>query len=60
MGKQSKRKKRRKSEQQDTPSRLPEEVDRDRFIQNIEKHGYSLKQIQRAPEVPTKRNDPQV
>jgi DNA-binding winged helix-turn-helix (wHTH) protein len=60
MGKQSKIKKIRK--QQSTPSQTPttENSDRDRFIQNIEKQGYSFKQSQHAPEVPTKKVDPQL
>jgi hypothetical protein len=60
MGKQSKLKKMRKSGQQDETGQLPEPVDRDRFVQDIEKQGYSFKRIQRAPEVPTKRTEPLV
>ncbi|NJK48513.1 hypothetical protein HC931_10285 [Candidatus Gracilibacteria bacterium] len=60
MGKQAKLKKIRKSGQEESITQLPEENDRDRFIEQIEKQGYSFKQIQHAPEVPTKRTEPQV
>ncbi|MBF2021586.1 MAG: hypothetical protein IGR93_16180 [Hydrococcus sp. C42_A2020_068] len=60
MGKQSKLKKMRKSGQEESIDRPPEPVDCDRFVQDIEKQGYSIERIQRAPEVPTKRTEPQV
>ncbi|MCU0533535.1 MAG: hypothetical protein MUD14_06535 [Hydrococcus sp. Prado102] len=58
MGKQAKLKKIRKSGQEESITQLPN--DRDRFVEHIEKQGYSFKQIQHAPEVPTKRTEPQV
>jgi hypothetical protein len=60
MGKQSKLKKMRKSGQEESAAQSPEQIDRDRFVQDIEKQGYSFKRIQRAPTVPTKRPEPQV
>jgi hypothetical protein len=59
MGKKAKLKKLR-SEPLEINSEQIEPSNRDLFVRQIEQHGYSLKRIQRAPEVPNKRNEPQV
>lgn len=60
MGKKAKLKKLRKSEPLEIISEQIEASARDSFVRDIERHGYSLKRIQRAPEVPARRNEPQV
>jgi hypothetical protein len=59
MGKKAKLKKMRKSEPLETSEPI-EASDSDDFVRDIERHGYSLKRIQRAPEVPNKSKEPQV
>jgi hypothetical protein len=60
MGKKAKLKKMRKSEPLETNSKPIETSDRDSFVRDLERHGYSLKRIQRAPEVPNQSKEPQV
>ncbi|ACK73546.1 hypothetical protein PCC7424_5197 [Gloeothece citriformis PCC 7424] len=58
MGKQSKLKKIRKS--QLTESQPQSQIVPEQFVKNIEKQGYSLKKLERSPEIPGKRIEPQV
>lgn len=60
MGKQAKLKKIKKLIQQDVSSLSPTPTDPDRFVEHLEKQGYSLKRIQHAPEIPTQKREPQV
>ncbi len=55
MGRRAKLKKIRKEQQQ-----KPKAASSDNFIQELGKQGYNLSEIQRSPEVPEDKPEPQV
>ena len=55
MGKRAKLKKMRKEQQQ-----KPKAASSDNFIKELGKQGYNLSKIQRSPEVPEDKPEPQV
>ncbi|MEM9543497.1 MAG: hypothetical protein AAGA60_28890 [Cyanobacteria bacterium P01_E01_bin.42] len=59
MGRQSKRK---QIKRESTSQPKPTEADsnRDRFIRQVEKQGYRFDKIDRSPDIPTDKVDPQV
>ena len=57
MGRKAKLKKVRKSQADSSNS---PQTNPNQFVKNLERQGYSLKNLERAPDVPQKRVDPQV
>ncbi len=57
MGRKAKLKQIKKSQ---TNSSNHSQSNQDQFVQNMERQGYSLKDIERAPGVPQKKVEPQV
>lgn len=61
MGRKAKLKKIRQEKKQSFPEsqRIPK-ADPKQFIRELEKQGYQLKQIERSPEIPEERREPEV
>ncbi len=57
MGRKAKLKKVKKSSSDLSSS---EKLNPNEFVKNIERQGYPLKRLERAPDVPQKRIDPQI
>ena len=61
MGRKAKLKKIRQEKKQSLSEsqRIPK-ADSNQFIQELERQGYQLKRIERSPEIPEKRREPEV
>jgi hypothetical protein len=60
MGKKAKLKKVRKEIDLSGTNEVNNHAEPQHFVKQLERQGYSLKRIQRAPDVPENRIDPQV